>query len=408
MARLVSAVLSTCRVIDHACITQTAQPRSLYRSLHLLFDCRTYAKPSAIAYRRIAGITMTLVNNQTSIVAPIADIPFPKVDLARIPNPIPDIYHSAEFAATKAFFATSPSAKRSLLTDVAQALLYAVVRNLQPNHVVEIGTYQAGTSEGLARALHANGHGTLHTASPFDAERFSAILPHWPPELKQYVRYHQLDSMALFMQLDSEAIRPDLVLIDGNHDYEFANFDIQASARRLNIGGFMFVDNVSQAGPYFASRDFIARHPEWIDCRLGDDPPPSDSRAFDYYRTKIPGTDFFVLRSPVYYTVGNRPTTFGELPWSDKPVSGVRLSLQRQPASGTLYTQCILRGFSEARNMEVIGESELQIDERIDEIDISLAKSIVTDGGFDRYKVEPWLAWQGPDPLALRRLPIVY
>src|SRR5437879_9184182 len=94
-------------------------------------------------------------------VIPITDISCPALDLDRVANPVPAIMRSAEFVQTKRFFAESPSASRSLLTDVAQALLYSVIRSLRPEHVVEIGTYKAGTAEGLARAVLANGFGTV-------------------------------------------------------------------------------------------------------------------------------------------------------------------------------------------------------------------------------------------------------
>ena len=106
------------------------------------------------------------------------------------------------------YFADSPSATRALLTPKAQALLFAIIRNLRPEHVVEIGTYKGGTAEGMARAVQANGHGMVHTVSPFDVERFEPIAARWPAELRLHMRYHPIDSMAFFMVTDHERIRP--------------------------------------------------------------------------------------------------------------------------------------------------------------------------------------------------------
>jgi hypothetical protein len=329
-------------------------------------------------------------------VIPITDIPCPALDLDRIVNPLPAIMRSAEFVQTKRFFAESPSAIRSLLTDAAQALLYSVIRSLRPEHVVEIGTYKAGTAEGLARAVLANGFGTVHTISPFDAERVAAISVKWPPELQAVVRYQCVDSMTFFMHADQKRIRPAVVLVDGNHDYEFASFDIQATARRLEPGGFIFIDNVSQAGPYYAAMDFLARHSDWIDC--GEVPAtPGDTKAFNYTRSNIPLTDFFVLRAPSYYVVGNRPQTFGEVPWANANVHGLRLSLARSSEAGTLRVQCVLRAFSEMRIAEVVGEGSKVIDRGEKDIDIVLSKPIGTDGVFDTYVVESWLVWIATD-----------
>ena len=259
----------------------------------------------------------------SALFGPISDVPYPRIDLRGLPDPVPAILGAPEFAETTKYFAQSPGARRSLLTDLSQALLYTLIRNMRPAHVVEIGTYRGGTAEGLSRALQANGHGTLHTVSPYDAERFGPIFAQWPEELRCRTRYHPVDSMMFFMQMDQERIQPDLVLVDGHHDYEFANFDIQASARRLTPGGFILIDNVSQAGPFRAAGEFLASHPGWRDCGARS-PPPDRTKAFDSNRSRIPGADFYVLRAPFAYLIGEAPQTFGVLPWGEGQVRGLR------------------------------------------------------------------------------------
>jgi predicted O-methyltransferase YrrM len=342
--------------------------------------------------------------DQSIEVGPIIDIPWPRITLAQIANPVPTLVQAPGFAECERYFIDCPSAARSLLTYRAQALLYATIRNLRPDHTVEIGTYKGGTAEALARAVHANGHGIVHTVSPFDAERFERISARWPVELRERVRYHAVDSMAFFMTTDQERIRPGVVLVDGNHDFEFASFDIQAAARRLEPGGFIFIDNVSQAGPYFAVRDFLARHPDWIDC-CEVQRPPSITRAFDRNRTTVAQTDFIVLRAPSCYSVGNRPNSFGEIEWTDRPVQGLRLTFARPPAAGTLQIQCVLRGFSEKLLAEVVGEGRQAIAAGAGEAEIRLAEPVELAGRFDRHLVEPWLVWPDGQPLALSALP---
>ena len=271
---------------------------------------------------------------------PIADVPCPRVDLHALPDPVPAILGAPEFAKTTRYFAQSPGGRRSLLTDRSQALLYTLIRNMRPAHVVEIGTYRGGTAESLSRALHANDYGTLHTVSPFDAERFGPIFAQWPEELRRRTRYHPVDSMMFFMQIDQERIRPDLVLVDGHHDYEFANFDIEASARRLTPGGFILIDNVSQAGPYRAAEDFLASHPGWRDCGVTF-APPDKTKAFDVDRSRIPGADFYVLRAPFAYLIGEAPQTFGLLPWGEGQVRGSRSPDRAAPAPCMSNASCV-------------------------------------------------------------------
>src|SRR5438552_4105829 len=80
-------------------------------------------------------------------VAPITDVPYPKVDFSQVVNPIPAMLQAPEFAQTMQYFRENPSASRALTALVGQALLYATIRNLRPEHVVEIGTYKGGVTE---------------------------------------------------------------------------------------------------------------------------------------------------------------------------------------------------------------------------------------------------------------------
>jgi predicted O-methyltransferase YrrM len=389
------------------------------RPLRLGHSVRTVMGATSSAYRHgLAGMGLRSgahagahavqeSGDPSALFAPITDVPYPRIDLRKLPDPVPAILDAPEFAETTKYFAQSPCARRSLLSDVSRALLYTLIRNLRPAHVVEIGTYRGGTAESLSRALQANDQGTLHTVSPYDAERFGPIFAQWPEELRRRTRYYPVDSMMFFMQIDQERIQPDLVLVDGHHDYEFANFDIQASARRLTPGGFILIDNVSQAGPFRAAEDFLGSHPGWRDCGVTF-APPDKAKAFDGNRSRIPGADFYVLRAPFAYLIGQAPLTFGVLPWNEGQVQGLRLSLAKPRRVGTLHIQCILRAFSEVRIEELVGHASRVIDGSADQVDIAFPEPIMAEGTFDRYSVEPWLIWQGDTPLPLAALPVPY
>ncbi len=345
------------------------------------------------------------MNQESPIsILPVTDIPFPRVDFDAIVNPLPAIMAAPEFDETTKFFMSSPAASRSLLPGTAQALLYSVIRNIRPQHVVEIGTYWGGTTEALSRALHANGQGTVHTVSPFDAPHFVPSLKQWPHELQQRVRFHPLDSMAFFMEIDKEKIRPDLILIDGDHRFEFANFDLQASAERLLPGGFIFIDNVGQVGPYRAVSEFSKIHPEWHNCVVGNF-PTDETKAYDGNRTKIPGTEFIVLRAPRNHFIGKFPKTFGETAWKDGNLDGIRLSLSDLNETGKLHIQCILRGFGRSHIKEVFASVTVTIDGSTREVEAKLDQPIRLQGDFYLYHVEPWFIWTGNAPLSLTTIP---
>ena len=196
-------------------------------------------------------------------IKPVSDVSFPAVDPASCTDPVSEIMAAPTFAAAVDFFNDNPAAARSLISAQAQALLYCLIRNLRPQHVFEIGTYKAGTTEAICRALQLNGIGIAHAVDPFQGEYIAGVLKFWPPELFRHVRLHLKDSMAFFADMERQRIHPDLVFVDGNHEYEYAAFDIACGARLVAPRGFIFVDNISQPGPFFAALDFLAANPGW-------------------------------------------------------------------------------------------------------------------------------------------------
>jgi predicted O-methyltransferase YrrM len=329
--------------------------------------------------------------NQT--IAALSDIPYPKVDLSAPGNPIEGLVSSPEFLHTERYFSDNPAAARSLVSGASQALLFTLVRNLAPDHVIEIGTFKGGTSEAIGRALHANGGGLLHTIGPFDSGIFLPIYRAWPEALRDRVRFYSVDSMAFFMRMQKNLIQPSLVFVDGNHDYEFALFDILAAARCLAPGGFVVVDNISQAGPYYAAADFLASHPEWLDCAARSsqwDP----AKAYDGERTRVSNTDLMVLRAPPAHVIGARPHCFGEVILQQRVVKGVEISIAASKP-GTLYVQCVLRGFSPTQNVEATEMTSVRVDGAGDRIFAEFEKPLALNGDFVQYRAEAWLTFIG-------------
>jgi len=337
-------------------------------------------------------------------VEPIADIAWPSIDLAQSGDPVLAILSSIEFEPATRFFADNPASQRSLVSPQAQALLYSILRNLQPDHVFEIGSYKAGTTESLCRALHANSHGLVHTVDPFRADYITATLKHWPPELLKHVRVHSMSSMDFYTEMERQGIHPGVVFVDGNHDYEFALFDIGRAAKYMSHGGFIFVDNIAQPGPFLAARDFLAVNPGWRE--LGGLTEKSDtSRSFDRARSVIPNTDFIVLQAPTSYVVTNRPTTFGRLRWWSPAVNGLELQLNESAATGSLDIQVVLRGFG-AQPVEAIGETTVRLQAGSGRVSAPL--EIKVEGQFTYFSVEAWLLWRGDRPLQLATAPKPY
>jgi predicted O-methyltransferase YrrM len=268
-------------------------------------------------------------------------IPFPVIDLS-VDNPIPNILNAPEFAAATAAVSNSEAATRSLISAASMALIYALVRNAKPQHVVEIGTYNGGTSELICQALHENGGGVLHTVGAFDNERVLPIFKSWPRDLLRHLQFYSMMSMEFYYELSVRGIRPEIAFIDGDHAYETVLYDMQSLARSLAWRGFLIVDNVSQSGPHYAAADFLERNVDWTRCKAREPQWADPTKAFDRERATIPETDFEVLRAPSTFTVTSRPPTFGEF-LSGTEVRGLRICAET--AGGTLHAQCVFRGY---------------------------------------------------------------
>src|SRR4051812_43981932 len=277
---------------------------------HVLYAAQSLCARAFVALRNKAQRMEIEIDGLRSLkITSSAPPPNPKVDLTKIDDPVLAICGSPEFAEVLAYFEDDPVRQRALVSPQVHALLYSIVRNLNPQHVVEIGVYKCATTEAIARALAAGGAGTIHAVDPFRPAYVSEILSRWPDELFNRVRLHAADSVTFFATLGQPKIVPSLVFVDGNHDYEFAYFDICSAARVLSPGGFLLVDNIAQPGPALAFQDFLAWNPGWIEC---GGKFTSVIKAYDRDRTQIANTDLAILRSPLDVIVTQRPRSFGQ------------------------------------------------------------------------------------------------
>jgi hypothetical protein len=327
-------------------------------------------------------------------------IPFPTIDLSS-DNPIAEILNAPSFSETAAAIYKTAAAQRGLISAMSSALIYTLVRNFRPQHVVEIGTYYGGTSEVICQALHENDAGTLHTVAPFEAESVYPIFESWPPELRRHLEFYLMTSMDFYYRLNARGIRPEIALIDGDHSYQAALFDIQSLARSLERRGFLLVDDISQPGPYYAAMDFLQRNPDWTQCKARNPEWADPNKAVDRERTSVPETDFEILRAPRGYSIGSRPVTFGEMP-SATELRGLRI--HAESAGGTLHAQCVLRGF--LPGAEEVTMAALDI-AKPGKVNLLFAKPLRIEGSFVRCTAEPWLVWSGRAPLVLAEIPTI-
>ncbi|HMF69739.1 MAG TPA: class I SAM-dependent methyltransferase, partial [Phyllobacterium sp.] len=240
------------------------------------------------------------------------------------PSDIVNLVSTPAYSDALAYFSEYPP--RSILSDHSRAVIYTLIRTMRPDVVAEIGTMYAGTAEVMARALWENGTGIVHTTDPLGGDRCPQIIESWPQELQRLTRFHALNSMDFFHHLDRQQVTLDLVLVDGNHDFEFALFDLQMSARLLRPGGIVIMDNVEQTGPFKASQLFLANNGEWRE--LGSAVAShARSAPFDNARASIPGTSFVILQASNHIPVSEDFRSWGQVRTKSAHFDGIRLDL---------------------------------------------------------------------------------
>ena len=254
----------------------------------------------------------------------------------------------------------------------------------------------------MARACWENNWGGIDTTDPFGAERCPQIIASWPKDLRKYVRFHPLSAMDLFANLDQRRIPLDLTLVDGNHDFEHALFDLQMAARRTRPSGMVVMDNAEQSGPLHAARTFLATNPTWPELgRAVADYNPDN--PFDLTRSSVPNTTFIILQAPAFIPVGAGPHSWGQVQIGQPAVAGLVLDLARR-ASGTLHYLVTLRAF--AKNSEPVEEKMIGVVPIEVHSKVSVPfENVLVAPERETYTLEIDLSWRGAEPLALSAPP---
>jgi len=282
----------------------------------------------------------------------------------------------------------------------------------RPEHALELGTWYAGTAEVMARALWEADHGHLETIDPFGAERCPPAIAAFPPQIRERVFFHPVNSGDHFDKAIGDGRLYDLVLIDGNHELEFALFDLMCAARLMRPSGLIVLDNIDQPGPRFASKLFLDQNSEWRDIAgvIGRLDPAAPLAV---PQPSFPDTKFYLIEAPPFYVVRDVPRSFGSIVTDCSKVDGVELELAAA-ARGTLHIQVYSRTFGmvqpeelECRQSFALSFSDMPQDPHIRiPLDRPL-RSAVSDAGVYR-RIEILLAFVGERELALRSPPLPY
>ena len=286
--------------------------------------------------------------------------------------------HSETANREIAVFSSYPA--HSLLSWNSRAFLYHLVRSMKPDVIVEIGTYYAGTAEILTRALTENRNGHLYTTDPYGAERCPGIIRGWPKEIRKRVSFLPKNSMGLAETLRSQNIKPDIVFIDGCHDFEYVLFDALAMSKIMSRNGIMVLDNFDHPGVICASLEFLQLNPDWSE--LGSAATAFDSRKpFNSSSSKsdVTDTDFIVLAAPDFESAGASAFyATGQIAFESEIVDAVQLQKLRGPAKGVLFSEVWLRGFGNGMPLECSATSKtsIEVNEAVSDFKIVLDRQL--------------------------------
>jgi hypothetical protein len=215
--------------------------------------------------------------------------------------------------------------------------------------------------------------------------------------------------MAFFGAMVRRKITFDFVLVDANHDFEYALFDLQMAAKLMRQNGIVAMDNCDQAGPFRAAQVFLQNSAGWRELGSAiERHDPFD--PFGGVRSSYPDTTLILLQAPPLITIGaairswERSTPFST-------VHGLTLDMPAQTTEGVLAYCITLRGFTSAGrdNTETHAKGDVRLKLFGDtptlarhELTAALTSRLATDG---HHKVEIGLSWQGTAPLVLAQEP---
>ena len=307
-----------------------------------------------------------------------------------------DLPNRPDFSQAMAFFEDYPV--RALSVPQNRAFMHCLVRALQPGLFIEIGTYYAGMTEVIARAMLTNQNngapGQLLTIDPYGNDRVPGILESWPSELSELVSYLPVDSMGLYTQINTINASVDICFIDGNHLYEYAFYDLNCMAQWMRPGGIVIMDDYSQPGVYWATKHFLELNPGWREISgVFDDFDPN--APFESIRPSVPDTDFLVLAAPDHFEIGEKPGVFEYARCRETAMSGYKLNLGSGNVTGQLHALVYLRSFFEDGSL---GDPE--------QLELKVTADISADGGEQVVSFDTLLATAYERSLTMREVEI--
>lgn len=223
-----------------------------------------------------------------------------------------------------------------MTSTVMQAAFEIMIELLKPADILEIGTMWAHSTRVFAEALLKTQGGMVTTLDPFGGHRIPGIVASWPEALQARTRFHALNSMSYFLELEIArtpigARAPfNIAFVDGHHSFEYAYFDLMRSALYLRPGGVIVADNVEQAGPAAAVQAFLQSRKHWrIFTQDGYVAP-------DFRPESIYGSSGAILLAPDGIEIGTLPHKINLYGINQSALRALRFDVKNPGVAGTL------------------------------------------------------------------------
>lgn len=116
-------------------------------------------------------------------------------------------------------------------------MLYALIRALKPQSVLELGTSRGCSATHILQALRDNGSGTLDCVD--NGSQVAVIGDMIPANLRDFATIHQTSIEEAIPIALEEGYRYDFILEDGMHSFEQVKLVWENADRLLNPGGMI-------------------------------------------------------------------------------------------------------------------------------------------------------------------------
>ena len=200
-----------------------------------------------------------------------------------------------------------PSTTKSITAREEIAFMCLYINATGASNILEIGTYFAETTKILGNWIGRTGK--LTTIDPYGAHRVPQLLEKFEKQISDKIQYLPMYSMEFFASFsekrqESSTFNFELVFVDGNHNYEYALFDILSSSKVISADGIIVVDNSDQDSVALALTNFLENQKDFL--VVGEQGIIATNHALEIFKGKKSTLNWIALMPTKGLTINSR------------------------------------------------------------------------------------------------------